>query len=221
MHKLDPRPKTLSMTIDPASQSDASTPPNMNPCPTRRLIVLIPIDTDYGAATRRIWELAHATGMCVLLLGLCKDVAQEPSLRRGLVTVSALIRDGRVPVEAKVEVGTNWVDAVTRNYQRDDMIVCFAEQRAGLLHKPLSQILESRFDAPVYILSGVYPPQHERLNWVSQFLAWTGSIGIIVVFFLLQIRITSLPRDWAQTTLLILSVIGETWLIWGWNSLFS
>jgi hypothetical protein len=48
-----------------------------------------------------------------------------------------------------------------------------------------------------------------------------GSIGIIAGSALLQIRITSLSQDWAQTTLLILSVIGEAWLIWGWNSLFS
>jgi hypothetical protein len=52
-------------------------------------------------------------------------------------------------------------------------------------------------------------------------MAWSGAIGIIVGAAILQIRITSLPQDWVQTTLLILSVFGEVWLIWAWNSLFS
>jgi hypothetical protein len=52
-------------------------------------------------------------------------------------------------------------------------------------------------------------------------MAWLGSIGIIAGAFLLQIRIVSMPADWVQTTLLILSFTAEIWLIGGWNSLFS
>jgi hypothetical protein len=126
-----------------------------------------------------------------------------------------------VCAEVNVEIGMNWVDVVKRNYQRGDMIVCFAEQRVGLLQRPLSQILESNLGTPVYILSGLYPEKHSRSNRLSQLMAWAGSVGIIVGAAFLQIRITSLPQDWAQTTLLILSVFGEVWLIWAWNSLFS
>ena len=171
--------------------------------------------------TRRVWELANATGMCVQFLGLCNDASQEPSLRRQLVTISALVGDGRVRTESKVEMGANWIDAVKRNYQTGDMIVCFAEQRAGLLHKPLSQILQSNLKAPVYILSGLPAQNLPRANWLTQIMVWIGSFGIILGSTFLQFRITIYSQDWVQTTLLILSVIGEIWLIWGWNSLFS
>ena len=190
--------------------------------PAGRLIVLIPADIDYSLAMKRLWEIAVATGMNIQLISLCKDLSQEPSLRRELVTISALIRDGRVRVDATVEIGTNWVEVVKRTLQPGDRIVCFAEQQVGLFHRPLSQILQSNMKMPVYILSGLTSPDASTFsNWLSQLMAWVGSIGIIAGSTLLQIRIASLSQDWAQTTLLILSVIGEAWLIWGWNSLFS
>jgi hypothetical protein len=217
MNKLDLHP--LSVTVNTqvlTSENDWGNTSLENGC---RLIVLIPPDSDYNAATRRVWELATATAHRVLFLGLCRDTAQEPSLRRQLVTISALVGDGRVRTESKVEIGTDWVEAVKRNYQAGDMIVCFAEQQAGVWHRPLSQILQSNFKAPVYLLSGLPPQRLPRSNWLSQTIAWSGFVGIIAGSFLLQIRITALPQDWAQTTLLILSVIFETWLIWVWNSL--
>jgi hypothetical protein len=186
-----------------------------------RLLVLVPADSDHTAMMHQVWKLAQETGMHVQFLSLCKDLAQEPALRRALITMSALIQDGRVCAEVNVEIGTSWVDVVKRNYQTGDMVVCFAEQRVGLLQRPLSQILESDLRAPVYVLSGLSPESHSRSNWSSQFMTWLGSTGIIVGATLLQIQITSISQDWAQTTLLILSVLGEVWLIWAWNSLFS
>jgi hypothetical protein len=186
-----------------------------------RLIILIPTNTEFKFATRRISDLAHACRAQVLCLGLCKDTAQELSLRRELVTLSALLQDARVCAESKVEAGTNWVEAVKASYREGDMIVCFAEQRAGLFHRPLSQILASNLNAPVYILSSISPQYSSPSDWRSQVLAWAGSLGIILVFFLLQIQIASLTQDWAETTLLILSVIAEIWLIGGWNRLLG
>lgn len=212
MNKLDSQSRTQTAVINFA--------PPSKPDLARRLIVLVPTDSDCTPVMRRIWELAIATDMRVQFLGLCRDTAQEPALRRGLVTVSALIQDARVSAQAKVEIGTNWVEAVKRNYQAGDMIVCFAEQRAGLLHKPLSQILESNLKVPVYILSGLSPLEPSVSSWVPQAAAWAGSIGVIAGAFLLQSRIVLMPQDWTQTTLLILTVIFETWLIWVWNSLF-
>jgi len=232
MNKFDNKPQTTSFAIASTFQSDASTlrhslrsqgnaSLSTGPVPAGRLIVLVPFDSDYAAATRRIWELAVATCTRVLFLGLCQDMAEEPSLRRQLVTISALVGDGRVVAEAKVEIGTNWVNAVKRNYQAGDMIVCFAEQRAGVFHRTLSQILESNLGATVYILSDLYPRSASRSNWLSQIIVWTGSFGILAGFFWLQVRISQLPKDPAQTVLLILSAAVEIWLIWVWNSLFS
>ena len=187
--------------------------------PVHHLIVLIPDDLVDASTTRRVWKLATSAGAHVQLLSLCKDAAQEPGLRRSLVTIVSLLQDGKVSAGLKVEFGTNWVEAVKRNSHPGDMIVCFAEQRVGLLHRPLSQILQSNLNATVYILSGLSP--QTRPNWFSQITVWIGALAIIVMAFLLQIRITSWSQDWTQTSLLILSAVGEVWLIWAWNNLFS
>lgn len=214
MNKLDTKLQNISSPISPDSHSDI--------WPAHRLIVLVPdADVDYAAATRRVWELATNMGARILFIGLCNHAAQESSLRRQLITMSAMAQDSRVSAEAKVQFGTNWVDVVKSNWQAGDMIVCFAEQRAGLLYRPLSQILQSNLDIPLYILSGLYPQSPSRLNLLSIIPLWAGLISIVVISFLLQIRIIALPQDWAQTTLLILSVTVELWLIWAWNNLFS
>jgi hypothetical protein len=218
-----------SLLYQPEIQSDPpafqlaqeTAPANTTPDSAGRLLALIPPDADYAVMMKKVWELATRTGTPIQLVSLCKDPSQEPSIRRELVTMSALIRDGRVCVEAKVEIGTNWVEVVRHNLQTGDWIVCFAEQQVGLFHKPLSQILRSNLKTPVYMLSGLMPQNSSRSNWLFQALMWVGSIGIIASSGLLQIRITTLSQDWAQATLLILSVIAEIGLILGWNSLFS
>lgn len=204
--------------LDLPSTPLAYTPkPNMDlGCPSR-LLVLVPPTADYSAATRRIWELAQATSMHVQLLGLCRDANEEPELRRGLVTMASLLQDDRIYVEAKVEVGTNWVDAVKTHYKTGDMIVCFAEQHTGLLRRPLSQVLESNLKATVYIISSLVP-QRSTSNSLSQLRTWLGFIGIIVGFGILQANIVQLPEGWLQNILLILSTIPEFWLIWVWGN---
>ena len=232
MNKLDDKSQATSFAISTASQSEPSTPRHSctgrdnaslytSPEPAHRLIVLVPTDSDYTDATRRVWELAHVQGAHVLFIGLCKDAAQEPGLRRQLVTMSAMVQDPKVSAEAKVEIGTNWVGIVKTHYQAGDMIVCSAEQRAGLLHKPLSQILEANLNTSVYVISGLHRTNNQRSSWLSTFTVWAGSIGLILGFFWLQTRITQLPQDWAHTAMLYLSVFVELGLVWGWNSLFS
>lgn len=184
-----------------------------------RLLVLVPADANYGSAIQRIWQLASGTSKHIHLLGLCRDRTQELSLRRQLIAMCALLGDGRVSAEMKIEFGTSWIDAIRRNYQMGDLIVCFAEQRDGLLHKPLQQVLEANVDAPVFILSELHP-QSSRQNVFSQLVLWTGLIGIIAGAFFVQTRIMSLTRDGSQTILMLLSVFAEFWLIWGWNNLF-
>jgi len=210
MSKFDLQTQTATVVTDHSLPAD--------PCPARRLILLVPIDSDYTAATHRIWELANATSTRIQLLGLCKDTAQEPTLRRGLVTMASLLQDSRISAEVKVEVGMNWMDIVKRNYQTGDLIVCFAEPRTGLLQRPWSQILESSFNAPLYILSDP-SAQKPKSNVLSQVIAWSGCIGIIIGFSILQAKVVELPEGWFQNTLLILSLLPELWLIWVWNSL--
>jgi len=193
----------------------------IEPIPGSRLLILVPVGgSTYITEPRRIWELANATGMSVQFLGLCNDTEQALVLRRELVTLSALVQFGRVTTDIKIEFGKDWLNAVKHNYQSGDMIVCFAEQSAGLLHKPLSEILESNLKAPLYILSG-FKPQKSKSTLFSQAIAWLGSIGIIIGFGFLQIKIIQLPNDWSQNLLFIFSILPEYWLIWVWNSLFN
>lgn len=223
MNKLDLHTSSLSHPADEQIDVSSFRHYSTNTVPEQqRLLVLIPANADYSSMTRQIWELANSThSTSVQLFSLCKDILEEPGLRRSLATLCALIGEAGVSVETKVEVGTNWVEGIKRNHQRGDLVVCFAEQRTGILQRPLSQILQSNLNIRVYILSGVDAQNLPRTNWFSQFMAWSGSIGIIAGSFLLQIRITSLPQDWAQTTLLIFSVVGEIWLIRAWNNLFG
>lgn len=191
----------------------------VDPKQLSRLIVLIPADADYSTVTRRICRLANETGSDVQLLGLGKDTTQELTLRRDLATMAALIRDTRVFVETKVEAGNNWIRAVKHNYQEGDMIVCLAEQSIGIRQRPLSQVLESNFKAPVYILSDIRSPKMQS-NVFSQVIAWAGFIGIIAGSFVVQSKVIQLPDDWFKTVLSIVLLIPEFWLLWVWNSLF-
>lgn len=188
----------------------------------RRLIVLISdAEADYTPAVQRIWELANALGSRVQFLGLCKDAAEEPSLRRQLVTLSALAQSGNVPAEIRIEFGTDWVAAIKSDFKNSDSVVCFSEQYAGPSRRPLGQILESSLDVPVTILSGLTPQERSGPHWVKQTLAWLGSLGILLGFIWLQIRIRPNANGWAQMTLLLLSIILEISLLLFWNSLFE
>ena len=185
-----------------------------------RLIVLVSSEIDSSAATHRIWKLANATNRHVQLLALCKDSTEEPGLRRKLVTMTSLLQDARISVEAEVVSGTSWVMAVKNHYETGDMIVCFAEQRTGLLQRPLSQIMESNLRATLYVISGLTPSKSKSTVF-SQVGSWLGFIGIIIGFGILQTKVVQLPESSLQSILLILSIIPEFWLIWVWNSVFG
>ena len=213
MNRLDTQLQNNSRLISPVSYTDLA--------PTRRLIVLVPdANIDYAAATRRVWKLAGELESHILFIGLCKDTAEEPGLRRQLITMTAMVHDGKSTAEAYVETRTNWVTIVERNYQQGDLVVCFAEQRTGLMQKPLSQILQSTLKIPMYLISGLFW-EKPGLHWRSQVTLWVGNIGIVLAFCLLQFRIVQLPKDGFQSSLLLLSILPEFWLIWVWNNLFS
>ena len=208
MTKLDPNSISLAHAADLPVGAE----------PTHRLIVLVSSTADPSVMTRRIWKLATATRMHVLLLTLCRDPIEEQSLRRKMIAMASLLQDGNRCVENKVMFGTNWVAAVKDNYRTGDWIVCFAEQRVGLLQRPLSQILESNLRATLYVLS---EPTPQKSNKLSQVFSWFGFMAILIGFGLLQTRILQLPEGSFQSLLLILSVLPEFWLIWVWNSLLG
>lgn len=213
MKKLDVIPPAFVVT--PASFSDLQ--------PASRLIVLVPeFETDAAILARKIHDVAKALESRVQLIGLSKDAAHEPGVRRRLVTLSAMVETPAIFVESKVEIGSSWLNAVQPYWHQGDVIVCFAEQPSGFGNKPLHQILRSNLNATVYVLSGI-PMQTEnsRPSWLPNILAWSGSIGIILGFFWLQVNLVQLAQHGIQTVLLYGSLLAEAGSIWAWNNLFS
>lgn len=214
MNTLDIKPKTQNLTETPVSF--------LNGTPdSPRLIVLLPeADVNYADVTHSIWELANAHHARVQFLGLCKDADHEASIRRRLVMMSGMAQDVNLQIESKVEYGKDWVKVIKSNWKDGDMLVCFREHNAGGLRGPLSKILEEQFQTSVYLLSGLITQEYGRPNWFSQFYAWAGSIGILAVFFLVQVRIEP-QADWAHESLMYISILAEVGLLWIWNSFFQ
>lgn len=213
MKKLDERPPAFDLF--PASNPDLR--------PARRLIVLAPeSEEDPAFAARKIRELANTLESRVQFLGLSKDAAHEPALRRQLVTLSAMVGGGNISVESKIENGRHWLDAVQSEWREGDVIVCLTEQRSGLARRPLSQILESKLNATVYVLTDIREwKERPRSGWMPNALAWAGSLGIILFFLWLQIKLSQPPMEWASSVLFYISLFAEAGSIWAWNSLIG
>jgi len=193
-----------------------------NPQPVRHLIVLIPhSEFDLALLARKVWELANASGSHVQFLGLYNDALQEPKLRRDLVTLSAMVKDDKVYSEIEILAGKDWGHVIKERYHAGDMIVCFAEQSTGLLKQPLSEVLQTELNIPIYILSNLYLRENSRSSWQSQLAVWVGSIAIIAGFFMIQMKIEQLPKDLSYYILFLLTIPIELFAIWIWNNLFE
>lgn len=221
MKNLDANPAVF--VVSPASNSDASTRLSTSLEPASRLIVLVPeFEADSAIVARKIRGVAKAVESRVQLIGLSKDAMREPGVRRRLATLAAMIEDSTLFVEWKVEFGRDWLNAVLPYWHRGDVIACFAEQRSGFGSKPLHQILQSRLDATVYVLSGISMREsNPRPNWLPSLMAWGGSIVLLLAFFWLQAGLVRPAGNWVQTALLYLSIAVEAGSLWYWNTLFN
>lgn len=212
MVKLRTEPESL--ILSPESRPDTTGS-------IRRFLVLVPpVEADLAPLGRRVWELANAAKADVKFLGLCDHAEEEPGLRRRLAALSAMVSMGGVSTEAEVVVGGSWVGALKWRWQAGDTVVCRMDPRAGLLRRPLSEILRAELDLPLYILSGLDPQDEPRRKWLLQAAAWAGSIAILIGFFVLQAQFGQLEKGWT-ITLQLLSLPVEAWLIWAWNGLLG
>ena len=200
-----------------------STPYASQPDPgsARRLIVPVTsTEADLPAITRRIWELASINKTHIQFIGLCDDPAQEHSLRRAVVTMSAMVNYEEVSAGVEVVTRKDWVEYIKSQYQPGDLVVCFDGQGTGRSQKPLSQVLQSELNIPLYILAGSYSQKDTHASWKTKITAWAGFIVIILGFFILQVRINHFAED-LTIVLQILAVTVEFWLLWVWNNLFK
>lgn len=214
MQKLDHHPVR---TIFPSVAVDESVAQA-----NRRLVVLASnSEMDAPAVARRILEIADAFQCPILFLGLCSDKSQESSLRRQLVTLSAMVRDEAISFETRIEIGRDWLTLARSASQVGDVFVCFANQTAGTHGSMYRSLLQSDFASTVYVLDDISPVKQGRAAWVSSALAWTGSILIILAFLWVQIKAVPTPEHLGGTLMFILTIPVETWLIMLWNSLFE
>ncbi len=205
---------SAALAVSPASFPDLQ--------PARRLIVLVPEpELDATFMARKIWELANTLECGIQFLGLSKDAAHEPGVRRQIVTLAAMVGYENISVETKIAIGNDWLSVVRSNWREGDVIVCFTGQSSGLARRPLSQMLESNLNATVYVLSDIQPQEEHLRSWMVNAMAWAGSIGIIIGFFWLQAKLIQFPKEWAYTALLYISLFAEAGSIYAWNSLFE
>jgi hypothetical protein len=188
-----------------------------------RIIVLVPeAEIDPAHAAMKISEIATTTAASVQFIGLSADLSGEPALRRQMATLSAFLETDLIPVRSRVEIGSNWLNALRMEWRTGDIIVCFAGVPAGMVRKPLSQLLESSLEAVIYVIDGLPhqapPPSSGRWSSVA---GWSGSLVILLGMFWLQVDITHVPAEGTRTLLLCVSVFIEFGLIWLWNSLFG
>lgn len=191
----------------------------------RRLVVLMPdMDLDEAGLAWRVWSLAAPNSLAVLYLGSARSETEEPRARRRLATIAALTRDERVMVKTMLALEANWLGALRPVLRSGDVIVCHAEQTlwswrgARLLGSGLCQALQS----PVHLLSGFYrKAPAPAAHLAAAILFWGGAVAILTSAFWLQVQISALPPNGAESALLLLSVVAECGLIGLWNRAFS
>ncbi len=142
---------------------------------------------------------------------------------QGLATLKALTANDVVAVKSKLIQADDWLSALQENYQPGDIIVCHEEQylRNGFLKviSARSFLLET-FKAPVYWISGFYPPwQVLSRKWLYTLLFWVGCLVILAGFSLLEIQIDRNVQGVYRTALILIALVFEFGAFWAWNHL--
>jgi hypothetical protein len=189
--------------------------------PTRRLVVLIPEgEIDNNALARRIWQLASSSGLSILYLALLPDHKSTYQSRR-LATLASLTASRESRPQTSVSQEKSWFKAVEKILRAGDVLICLKEHqlsRGVFFRKTLGEMLSAATAAPVYMLGGLEIVPNPQSNQITKtLLAWTVSISLMVVFFILQIVIDRFSVQPASTWFQFISVVVEIYLLWKVN----
>jgi hypothetical protein len=160
----------------------------------------------------------------VLFVGLSTSASDEPHARRQLATIAALTRDDWVKASTTLAVETDWVGALRPLLRKGDLIICHAEQSAPGWRgaRPLGNLLCQTLQTPVHLLEGFYAGDPaQAAHPTARFTFWAGAVIILASAFWLQVQINSLPKNWAENALMVLSVVAECGLIGLWSQVFN
>jgi len=212
MNKLELIPPAL--TYPTASHFDRGA--------ANRLIVLFPAEAgDYPSQSHRIWEIAKSSCLNVLIFSLCNDAYKESQLRRQMITMSAMISDSNICTDIRIEHGNDWIGQVKDIYRSGDCIACYAGHKVGVRRRFLHDLIRSKLEAPIYILSTDQPIKSSSPTLLLRASFWLGALAIIGGFFWLEVKIVQMPQDWAHNLLIYMYVFVEFVFLLLWNSIFT
>jgi hypothetical protein len=199
-----------------------------------RLIAVLEDATEAALLASRILELAQRQSLGILLLGVAPDPSGVSELRRQLVTIAAFIRQEQarmglagsrgVPahsLEIQIEIGRDWLRGIKDELQPGDTVACSSAQVVGMLGRPLTDVLASNLNVPIYAFAGLERPRGNPQHALSQVAAWVCSLASIGGFLFLQARMVTYVQGWPQSALLLLTLGMEVASIWFLNSLFG
>jgi hypothetical protein len=84
--------------------------------------------------------------------------------------MAALIGDGYICADIRIEPGNDWAGQVKNIYQPGDVIACFAGQRVGLMQKLVHEVLRTQLEATIYIISADQPIKTQAKVAVTGFI---------------------------------------------------
>ena len=183
----------------------------------QRLIVLVPPDKfDEQALAMHIRAMSKAR-QSILWLALATDPEGDYKMRHCLKYLAAEVSGPQVKSEYKLAYYDNWFDAIQNVWINGDRIVCLdGHMTRGLLfiQKPLAQQLAANNTFSVDVIRGL---DLQKAGFSPGFwrgvFEWALSIGIIVLFFFIQVYISQNTPKILGEVFIFISVIVELWLI--------
>ena len=190
-----------------------------------RLVVLVPEDgVDPTEVAEQVRRLDPEGRLAIIYVALATAAeADELWLRRELVTMGSLTRDGRPGVELRVEEGKDWIAALAPVYRAGDALVCLRAPDPWLRwrRRPrLAEALARAFDATVVELDGLHlGGRPSRLGWIRSLL---GTVPFLIVAGFLAVQVSfgrhQTGPAWEQQALQVILLVVEVSLIWLWET---
>jgi hypothetical protein len=187
-----------------------------------RLVVLLPDqEADENKLSRQIYALAQDHRLDVLLVSLVNDPGNEYRALRRMTSLAAIIRDTWVDVETQVLFGHNWIKAIKPILKPGDLIICSEGQTTShhlVQRKPLASTLVTTLHRPVHIIPNYFEAEPSLWpGWIKRLPYWIGVAVILVGFFFIETDVSHAIRDWAGQLTLLLMVLVEAGIIFGWT----
>lgn len=190
-----------------------------------RLVILVPeAGVDPNEMAEQVRRLDPESRLAIIYVALAAtSEADEPWLRRELVTMGSLTRDGRPSVELRVAEGKDWIAALAPVYRAGDALVCLRARDPWMRwrRRPrLAEALARAFDATVVELDGLHiGGRPSRLGWIRSLL---GTVPFLIVagFLALQVPLERHQTGpaWQHQVLQVILLVVEISLIWLWET---